>query len=153
MPMGEFECGGSPCGEDPITFNLPEKKKKPPAGVLVDLGLKNEALDENGRHVEVHPVDEGVMLSFGVRKGTLRGNANVGNEFRDLPRLSGEKLVEEVGIRRDRAYPWSRLVANGDVKHEATIVRQPKRGETIITIKYRNLRLDPTKVRTVEARP
>ena len=147
---GEFEFGEGLFGEDVVTQGAASVPQTPPAGVLMSEG--NEQIDADGRHIAIHPADEGVQLSFSVRKGTLRGNVRVGNEFADLPRVAGAKLEEEIGLRVARAYPWSRLVAAGDVKHEATIVRQPKRGEVSIVIQYRNLRLDPTRVREVTAR-
>jgi hypothetical protein len=98
----------------------------------------------------MHPADEGTMLSFMVRRGTLRGNPRTGNTFHDIPgHLTGVTLDNEVSRRIDDAYPWSRLVEAGDVELVRFHVHRAKRGELNIVIQYKNRRLDPTRVRTV----
>jgi len=156
MGAGAYGAGIGPGGFDPVLDpSLPSVYRLPDA-VYIDLIRGDFTLQEVTTLAgtvwrSIHPVDQAVLISFGVRKGTYMPDRDIGHELRDLPRVSGERLIEEVKARVVRARPFADLVRDGFAEYLDAVVQSHKGGSEVrVAISYRNLQLideDPRVVR------
>jgi hypothetical protein len=150
MGVGDFGAGQSPAGTDPV-LRSPEVFVTFPVATLVDLGLRDHLLDDDGFWREMDPVDQAMQLAYLIRRGTLRSAPEIGHTFRELTRFSpNDPKLQEEGRRRARlAQPAQDMLSSGFARIVGTNVRSPKRGELSVEIVYQNLRIDPSDPRTI----
>jgi hypothetical protein len=140
MPLASYPFGVGPFGEDPVQTSDPAVQQTPPAAIYLDLGTQ-DAKVEDGLWTSMHPVDQAVQLSFGVRRGTLRSAPDVGHQF-DLIRVIGNTRFEgDVRAATRDAFPFSRLVTDGSITHLDTVIQRGKSGEFRVLVSYVNNKL------------
>lgn len=149
MGAGDFAAGDGPAGEDPVAPASPASNNSPPAAPFLDLGSKNFLLNADGTVASMHPVDQAVQWSFAIRRGTHKSDQRVGHTFFDAPPLTGEAKMNDMRLRAQDAFPFSRLITSGAVVFEGVQVISPKSGETGIAVHYRNTQIDPTRTQTI----
>jgi hypothetical protein len=111
-----------------------------PAGLYYDGRTRDFLLDSNGQHRGVHPNDEGMALSFAMRKGECPAAPDVGNELYKIPYITADDIDAQIETQVRNAYPCSRLIAEGKVridsiKHEA----RPETNGLAVVVNYTNL--------------
>jgi hypothetical protein len=149
MGAGDFGAGDGPAGEDPVAAPSPASANTPPAAPYLDLGLRNYLLNADGTTAAMHPVDQAAQWSFAVVRGTHKADPRVGHTFFSCPPgLSGAAKLNEMTLRAQDAFPFSRLIKAGQIAFEGVQIADPKKGETGIAVLYRNLVLDPLQTQT-----
>jgi hypothetical protein len=148
MGAGDFSAGDGPAGDDPVIVSVVTPAKTPPPAAYLDLGLRNYRLNADGTSARMHPVDQAAQWSFAIRRGTHKADKRVGHTFFEAPPLSGAAKQNDLALRAQDAFPFSRLIADGKIAFEGVQVADPKKGETGIAVHYRNLVLDPLNVQT-----
>ena len=149
MGAGDFDAGDGPAGDDPVAAPSAASANKPPAAPYLDLGLRDYKLNADGTTAEMHPVDQAAQWSFAIRRGTHKADPRVGHTFFESPPgLSGARKLNDLNLRAQDAFPFSRLIAAGQIAFEGVQVADPKKGETGIAVHYRNLVLDPLQIKT-----
>lgn len=151
MGAGDFDAGDGDAGEDPVAAASPAVNNAPVPAAYLDLATKNYRLNDDGSSVAMHPVDQAAQWTFLNRQGSLQGDARVGHTFFQAPPLTGEAKLNDLRRRAREAFPFSKLIAQGDVQFIDVALADPKKGETGIAVLYRNLRLDPTQTQTATA--
>jgi hypothetical protein len=147
MGIGSFGAGIGDAGTDYFE-QLASTTPTPPAAIYIDLAAKDSRLNANGNWDAMDPTEQMVVISFGNFKGTLKSAPEVGNDFDKLPRNRGNALLPEALRIAGEAFPFSDLIANGDVSLEGVLVQSPKWSETRIAVQWRNLKKDPSLVVT-----
>ena len=140
MPLAKYAFGVGPFGEDPVQTSDPAVQNTPPASIYLDLGTQ-DARVEGGLWASMHPVDQAVQLSFGVRRGTLRSAPNVGHELNEIRVLGNARFEGDVRAAARDAFPFARLVDDGSITHLATEVQRGKAGEFKVLVSYINNQL------------
>lgn len=111
-----------------------------PAGLYYDGRTRDFVLDANGQLKGVHPSDEGMALSFAMKKGECSAAPDVGNTLHLIPYLSSDDLAGQIDNHVRNAYPCSRLISEGKVRidlirHEARVAT----GGLAVEVRYTNL--------------
>jgi hypothetical protein len=83
-----------------------------------------------------------------IRRGSHKADPRVGHTFFDGPPLSGAAKLNDLTLRAQDAFPFSRLIKEGKVEFVGLKIADPKKGETGIAVHYRNLVLDPLQIQT-----
>jgi hypothetical protein len=148
MGAGQFAAGDGPAGEDPVAAPSAPSANDPPAAAYLDLELRNFKLNADGTFAEMHPVDQAAQWSFAIRRGTHKADRRVGHTLFDGPPLTGVAKQNDLNIRAQNAFPFSRLISEGKIAFEGVQVADPKKGETGVAVHYRNLALDPLNILT-----
>lgn len=149
MGAGEFSAGDGDAGEDPVAALSPASANTPPPAPYLDLGLRDYKLNADGTTAAMHPVDQAAQWSFAVRRGTHKADPRVGHTFfQSPPGLSGAAKQNDLTLRAQDAFPFSRLIKAGQIEFVGVHVADPKKGETGIAVHYRNLALDSLQIRT-----
>ena len=146
MGAGNFAAGQGFGGADPVLDpSLPPVFRFPDAiHPLIETGsfkLEQRVELSGLTWASIHPVDQAVILAFMIRRGTYAPAPEIGATFREITRISGQPLIEEVKAAVRVARPFSDMVSQKFVEHVGTKVENPKRGEFRVAIEYRNLRV------------
>ena len=136
MGAGSYGAGLGYAGTDPVFPTTVYVPADPPAAIYLDLGSRDALLDALGRFQEMDPIDQQVVLSFGVPRGYFKHSPETGHDFLTLPRLSTKLLDAEINRRAQQATPFADLIASGDVTFLGTTTTHPKRTESDIVIMY-----------------
>lgn len=137
MGLGDFPCGGSPCGHDALPPPVPPRTTQPPVALRYDGATKDFLKDDSGRYLEVHPVDQEVALALCVGLGTLPSVPGAGAAFRKIKRITNSTP----NLASDMAKAaLSDLVRAGKIQIQsiAAETRVPP-GATLIAVTYVNL--------------
>jgi hypothetical protein len=140
---GSFPAGFGPAGVDPVVASEPSGPFTPPAAIYIDLGTA-DAKVVAGVWQSMHPVDQAVQLSFGVRRGTIRSAPNVGHEFDKIRVIGNVRFEGDVRAAARDAFPFSKLVDNGSITHLDTMIQRGKTGEFKVLVSYINNKLPRT---------
>lgn len=103
---------------------------RPPQALYLDLSVMDFPLDENGRYVEVHPVDHLALMLIGPTNDLWQTI-----EISDAATMT--RRADEVVRQR-----WADLLARGDIADVQTSAKPGPNGRAQIRISYRNKR-DP----------
>jgi hypothetical protein len=146
---GDFPAGDGGAGDDPAITTPRVAPNVPPAAPYLDLGLRDYKLNADGTTPSMHPVDQAAQWSFVIRRGTHKADPRVGHTFFESPPgLSAAAKLNDLNLRAQEAFPFSRFIKAGQIAFEGVQLADPKKGETGIAVHYRNLVLDPLQIRT-----
>lgn len=148
MGAGSAPAGIGPAGEDPVAALSAPSANTPPDSPYLDLELRNYKLNANGTTANMHVVDQAAQWSFAIRRGTHKADPRVGHTFFEAPALSGQAKLNDLNLRAQDAFPFSRLISEGKIFFVGVQLADPKKGETGIAVHYRNLVADPLNVQT-----
>lgn len=149
MPLGATPFGYGPFGETVEAASVTYEPLPPPPAILFDPYVRDAVLDADGRFEEMDVVDQQVVLSFAIPRGSVKHAPEVGHDFMTLPRVFGKALEDEVKRRAALASPFDRLVKAGEVNIVAVTLQNPKKTESRIAISYRKRGETQTRSATV----
>lgn len=150
MGAGSYRAGIGPAGASPITSNLslPNQGQR---AALFDPLSKTFPLGDDGKHVDIHPVDQAMAMALCIPAGALKSAPKTGHTLREIPRAEGDTVHREAEDRVRRA--TAGIVARGDVALlKISVASDPlPNGRLLVDVSYRNLRLSRTDPQTVRA--
>lgn len=150
MGAGSHRAGIGPAGASPITSNLslPNQGQR---AALFDPLSKTFPLGDDGKHIDVHPVDQAMALALCLTAGSIKSAPKTGHTLRQIKRAEGDTVQREAEDRVRLA--TADLVARGDVELlKITVASDPiPNGRLLVDVSYRNLRLSRTDPQTVRA--
>jgi hypothetical protein len=114
MAWQDYPFGTGPLGFDPVIVTDARPFARAPSAQEFDLATKDFPLDSAGNFRALHPVDQGVALSF-VRRGSIKSAPLVGNTLHLITDMSPARLEQQVQTRVDDAFPLRVLVKDGSV--------------------------------------
>jgi len=109
------------------------------AGIFFDGSTRDFPLDDDGRHVAIHPVDSAMQIALMVGLGTVGSAPDVGNDLVGNEYLEPQRLGARVSDSVRRA--TASLVARGDVTIEAIDHDTSLGGGLFVSVSYFNNRL------------
>lgn len=96
--FGIFPLGGAPLGFDPVQD--PPYRPPPrvlPAAIMFDMSNRTFPLDQDGRYLAMHPVDQWVLLSLSMVQGEAVSDDGLGITLSGITHLT-HKVPEHVRI-------------------------------------------------------
>lgn len=114
---------------------------RPPQALYFDASVMDFPIDDDGRYIEVHPVDHKASMLLIPLQGSIAGAPDQGTEWFDIPVASEAIMTQRVtDIVRSR---WASLIANGDIGNITVTAQVRGRADrAYIRVQYENLR-DP----------
>lgn len=114
---------------------------RPPQALYFDASVMDFPIDDNGRYIEVHPVDHKASMLLIPLKGSIAGAPDQGSPWLSLPMTDETSMTAratELVLGR-----WASLIANGDIGG-VTVYATPRgpEGRAFVRVQYENLR-DP----------
>lgn len=109
------------------------------AGVAYQISARDLVVDQYGNVESVHPIDEGMAISMGVDRGSVKSSPDAGNDLRKIEYLSDPKLEANVRSAVLSAQPLARYVADGQVRIEAIEVDVSVSNRLVVNVSYVNL--------------
>lgn len=143
MPIGDFPAGEGPLGVDPVAApSAPVAIRKPPAAIEFNPLTGRFTMLDDGRFVEVHPVDQMVSIALGKTSGAWKSAPGAGHTLDKLPSMADPSFEASA---RDRLRLALRVpLARGDIRIDSITINPitdgPMRGRTEFVIAYFNLR-------------
>lgn len=143
--------GSTPFGLGPQVFATPYVPADLPGAVQLDPLTRDAPLDSDGHYGAMGTIEQAVVISFTIPRGSLRHSPTTGHDFLTLPRLSRVKLDAEIDRRAAQASPFDQLIAAGLVELVRVVKNHPKATETGLLIEWRRMgtaRVEETPVGT-----
>jgi hypothetical protein len=139
MPgFGSYPFGSTPFGRDPSVASGPRGAFLP-AAPNYDGSAQDWQTDEDGRHVSIHPIDNGVQLAMFAQKGELPLSPTTGNTLLQCNELGTQRLQAEVENIVKAANPIARYLTDGSIEILRIDVEfRPVNGTLLVTLNYRN---------------
>lgn len=138
LPAG----GGVGAGVDDVP-TIPEPRDvRPPHALYLDASTMDFPLDENGRYVEVHPVDHLAEMLLIPERGSIGADPEQGSPWFGLEIDSEEVMTRratEIVLTR-----WSALISRGDIGQVTVRAYASAAGRARVRVQYVNNR-DPKK--------
>lgn len=145
MSLGDLPLGEGLLGEPIATAPITPSPTRPRA-LQFDPQTRDHVMDANGRYVDIHPVDAGVVSSMMFAQGRIVSAPTVGQTLAQAE--GGNSLTKDVENRVRLAVAW--LVNRGDIEIVAIRVDQTSGKAFEVELDYYNLRLPmPRKKQTV----
>lgn len=142
--------GQSGAGNEQAPTIPAARNVRPPHALYLDLSTMDFPMDDDGRYIEVHPVDHEVFMAIGPEQGSIMAAPNQGLPWQSMPYDS-----EAVMQRRADEMVRSKLAAilsRGDITDLSVTLRSRIVGRGRVLVRYKNTRIpqehDP--YRTVE---
>lgn len=134
--IGAFGAGLGSAGFDPVTDPSQTNVSDAPAALFFDPSTRDFRMDSGGRFVSVHPVDQEVVLSLWIRKGSIGSAPEAGSDIRNLDRQGGPGFIGKVQdmVRAALKSPIER----GDITVTDISIVVPQRGTTFVYVTYIN---------------
>lgn len=138
MPVGGQLAGAGLAGAgDPIP--APAAPLRRPLAMRFDPMTRDFPLGDDGRPVELHPIDSRVQMALLVEAGKLGSSPSTGNTLRQIPYLDPARIGAEVRDRVRRAL--LRLTTAGDITIDQIEHETRGRGTLLVAVHYFNERL------------
>lgn len=150
MGAGNFPAGGQ-AGLDDLAPPLPRRQVRLPWALLLDGWTRDIPLDANGLYAETHPVDHKVEVAVFIALGKLRSAPDIGGTVGDVQ--VGEDAVMQRDAETRLRECLADLLAAGDIAIVSIRAFAAPRWRANVELKYQNLRLPGSEVRTLVAGP
>lgn len=136
--FGTYTLESAPFSFDPIESGA-TRKQSAPASPKYDGLTQDLAVDANGRHSSLHPVDYGVQMGMFVQVGELLANPEIGNTLLQSTELGTVRQQAETERIVRAANPIAGYIANGSI----TVKRiesgfSTQTGALLVALYYRN---------------
>jgi hypothetical protein len=136
--FGTYPFGSTPFGRDPSVPSGPRGAYLP-AALEYDGQRLDWAVDADGRHKSLHPIDSGVQLAMFVQRGELKSSPSTGNTLLSSTELGTSRQQQEAESIVRTAQPLKRYLEDGSV----TILRietevRTSTGALLVALYYRN---------------
>jgi hypothetical protein len=135
--------GTTPFGSEPfgVSLSTPHGPRGAfvPAAPEYDGNAQDLAVDADGRHRSIHPIDSGVQLAMFVQKRELPSSPDTGNELLSLREIGTPRQTAEIESVVRNANPIARYLREGSI----TIRRidseiRTSTGAVMVTLHYVN---------------
>lgn len=136
MPLGDVPVGADPLGVEPAPYE-PEDKPTMPRMVFFDGTTRDFPLDDDGRYVDIHPVDHAVQFAMFLEFGRVASALEAGNTLRSVGSPIGAGVALEIDSRVRtalRSLVQRRLISVSRIEHQA-----PNRHTLFVALTYVNL--------------
>lgn len=111
-----------------------------PAALYYDGRTRDFLLDSNGQYRGIHPSDEGMAMSFSMRKGDCSAAPDVGNTLYEITYITADDIDAQIETHVRNAYPCSRLIAEGKVRIDSIVHEtRPESNGLAVVVNYTNL--------------
>jgi len=138
MGAGDFGAGEGLAGEDVLPDIVPRTVTAPIA-LRFDGKTRDFLLDDGGRYLSVHPVDQRVALALLILKEKLASAPEVGSGLWKIAYAGGPTLIAEVNDHVRQTL--QAMIKAGDIELLAVAVEIPARGTFLVQVDYLNKRL------------
>ena len=148
LPAG----GGAGAGIDQDPTVPAARNVRPPHALYLDASVMDFPLDENGRYVEVHPVDHLAEMLLIPERGSMAAAPEQGSPWLSLE-IDTEAVMTQRATEIVQAR-WAALISRGDIGQITVRAHASAAGRARVYVQYVNNR-DPKKdpanpFRTVE---
>jgi hypothetical protein len=139
MPgFATYPFGIYPFGYDPIVPHGPRGAFLP-AALEYDGNTQDWAVDADGRHKSLHPVDSGVQLAMFVQKGEFKSSPTTGNTLLDMRELATPRQQAEVEQLIRQSNPIAAYLADGSITiRQIDCEYRASTGALLVQLHYRN---------------
>jgi hypothetical protein len=111
-----------------------------PAAARYDGATRDWVIDSADQYRGIHPNDQGMAMSFAMKKGDCPAAPEVGNTLSDIPYITADDIEAQIESHVMTAYPCSRLLSEGKVRIDSIQHEIRKEGGGLgIVINYMNL--------------
>lgn len=145
MTAGLFPAGIEPAGADPLTVNVNAPRPRQPKAIRYEGATASFPLDDLGNYQAVTPVEQAMVLSFCVRRGSLKSSPATGNTLHEITHLGSPDLYDDVRKRLLESNPARRLIADGSAAVDKIDVQSGDNGIRA-RVWFRDLTADRNKV-------
>lgn len=112
MGAGDLLAGDGLAGDDDLALAT-ETRRARPVAISFDGTARDFPLGDDGRYVEIHPVDSAMQMACMIGLNGLASSPGTGNGLRDLEYLDPLRL--NARVQDNMRLATARLVALGDV--------------------------------------
>ncbi len=142
--------GQSGAGNEQAPTIPAARNVRPPHALYLDLSTMDFPMDENGRYIEIHPVDHAVFMAIGPEQGSIMAMPGQGLAWQSMP-YESEAVMQRRANEMVRA-KLAELLSRGDIADLTVTLRSNVVGRGRVLVRYKNTRIpeinDP--YRTVE---
>lgn len=136
MPLGDFPLGDVPLGDDG-TDNVPPDAVSQLRAMYFDPQSRDFPMGDDGRYVDLHPVDAAVELALFIEFGSIGSSAELGQTLREIPSPIGRSVASDVSDRVRRAV--AHIVEKGLIRIVSIENDAPNRHTLFVRFTYVNL--------------
>ena len=145
MGAGSWAAGAYAAGAG-ATPPIAGARNRAPAAILFDAQTRAHPRDEDGRYIEIHPVDAAVIYALHFEKGRVLAALNQGRKFADIRNPTDNRVRRLVEDRVKHAL--ARLTAAGDVTIQNIRHEAPNQYALFVEVSYYNERIAPRALRS-----
>lgn len=146
MPLGDYPLGDVPLGDDG-TDNVPPDAVSQLQAMYFDPNARDFPLGDDGRYVDLHPVDAAVEIALFIEFGAIGSSADAGQTLRQIQSPIGKSVAADVSDRVRRAV--AHLVERGLIRIVSIENDAPNRHTLFVRFTYVNLQTSQAVVKVV----
>ena len=137
MGAGSCPAGHAPAGADAGVSSGPPRPTTYPRAIQFLAQQRGFPIDDAGRYIDVHPVDQRVAMKLTFVAGSLGSNQEIGHKLRSIPYTTAATVPAEV--RDAVALALADELAAGEIKILEIVTEAVSLARIAVVVSYVNL--------------